>query len=91
MEYKEHLKKKIKQTINDSTGLKKLELVSVIVERTPECTSELIEECTIELINEGKIIEIEYEVPQTMYRTKSIFFPAGTEIRIVKPKTFEPK
>lgn len=35
-----------------------------------------------EMIHDGEIIEIEYELPSMEYRTKSIYFPSGTTIRI---------
>jgi len=98
MEYKEQFKIKIEKFINDSTGIKKMELIPHVIERTPECTTELITDCIEELVKEGKIMEIEYEVPPRIkpyisllrnkeikmnYRTKSMFFPANTTLRII--------
>jgi hypothetical protein len=35
-----------------------------------------------ELVEEGRLIEVEYTLPQMPYRTKSFLFSAGTEINI---------
>ena len=37
-----------------------------------------------ELVQEGKIIEIEYKLPEMDWRVKSFYLPAGTEIRIME-------
>lgn len=34
------------------------------------------------LVQEGKIVEVEYVLPQANYRCKSIYFPRGTEVRL---------
>ena len=91
MEYKEQFKIKIENFINESTGIKKMELIPHVIERTPECTTELITYCIEELVKEGKIMEVEYEVPQMNYRTKSIFFPANTTLRIINVRIIKSK
>ena len=82
---KEELKLLIVKTINESTGIKAMELIPEIFRVAKESSKSVNEDilgCLEELVLENRIMEIEYVLPQMSYRIKSIYFPIGTTIKI---------
>lgn len=60
-------------------GCKATELVA----RPEVATLDNVLELLPKLVKEGKLVEVEYDLPTISYRIKSLYFPAGTEIRQV--------
>jgi len=77
----EELKNKVLEIVTENNGCKLMELVVDCINlKDAACLSEAVEE----LVKEGRLIEIEYCVPNMSYRTKSFLLPANTEITIRK-------
>lgn len=80
---KEKLKGIILESIQNSTGMRGVELALTVLNKTMPLyfETELYQECLGELVAEGEVIELEYVLPEMEYRTKSMFFPKGTQIK----------
>ena len=37
-----------------------------------------------DLVKEGEVVEVEYVLPSMAYRVKSLYFPKGTEVTLVR-------
>lgn len=84
---REQLKESIVEAVSSKQGCKDMELFGV-----PEITTFLkdivefsnigIDSIIDELVKGGKLVEIEYTLPQMPYRVKSFLLPAGTHIMI---------
>lgn len=105
MSNKEDILKKIRQlildVIYDKQGIKATKLSTVVfsylydseIDITPlkdelkltDLWMGIIEE----LIKEGEIVEIEYNLPNMEYRTKSFYLPKGTTVNIVNKPDIE--
>ena len=75
----------IRKMVNESTGIKAVELatrVAVAMHEVEERATnyDIWEDGLDPLIESGEIIELEYILPDTDWRIKSIFFPKGTKI-----------
>ncbi len=74
------LKEIILRKVNNSTGIKAVELtLAVMSEINPlifEAKTYISE--LDELVKNGEILELEYTLPNMDYRIKSIYFPKGT-------------
>ncbi len=80
---KEHLKQVILKCIDDSTGIRGVELALAVLNKTMPhyFESSYYQECLEELVKSGEVVEVEYVLPEMSYRVKSIFFPKGTQIK----------
>jgi hypothetical protein len=80
---KEQLKDRIYNIIVSLQGCKATELGAKFDREMLE-TLRVIDLSTVltEMMHDKKIIEVEYELPQMSWRSKSFFLPYGTEIRI---------
>lgn len=78
------MKELIVQIINNSTGIKAVELTLALMEKTGPTKFDLnnYNICIHELLKEEAIVELEYWLPSMRERTKSIYFPKGTEFAI---------
>jgi hypothetical protein len=78
---KEEVKTFLVEKIVGLQGIKATELFSL-----PEVAVDLREFNIIdlmdELIGEGRIVEIEYALPEMNWRLKSFYLPAGTRVKI---------
>lgn len=82
----DELKTKIAERVFELQGCKATEIF--------HCT-ELVFECLVltrdlpaileEMVSEGKLVEVEYLLPNMNYRIKSFLLPAGTVLNNVKP------
>lgn len=75
------LKQEIIDIVNENGPIKPTELVVKIT--TPLsgiCLSEVIDE----LVRNGDIFEVVYQLPLMNYRVKSLLFPKGTVINIIR-------
>lgn len=79
----ESVERAILDTVRKSTGIKGTELALKVITLVHPRTFESAEYITIlnMLVHSGQILELEYIVPQTSYRIKSIYFPKGTTLR----------
>ena len=75
-------KERLVEKIVGLQGIKATALVSI-----PEIAVDLqefdIPDLLDELVGEGKILEIEYNLPEMPERIKSFYLPAGTKVRFV--------
>lgn len=80
---REQLKDRIYNIIVNLQGCKATELVLKFDREMLE-TLEVIDLSTVltEMMHDQKIIEVEYELPELNWRSKSFFLPFGTEVRI---------
>jgi hypothetical protein len=80
---KEELKQVILEVVNANTGMRGVELALKVLDRTMPryFESPQYQEALDELVAEGSIVELEYTLPEMDYRTKSIYFPKGTQIK----------
>lgn len=72
-------------------GAKKNELIVDVIGHYHKHTGKVLTAPEIiralgELIEAGELVELEYVLPDSDYRVRRIYFPKGTEIRIVNPK-----
>jgi len=78
------LKDVILELVNKGQGIKGPELATEVcvkcVEKGINATIEDYRPLLEQLVKDCEIVEIEYVLPSMTYRTKSIFFPKGTEI-----------
>lgn len=81
---KSALRSRIITIVNSSQGLKGVELSTRLAGEFLEFTGEEILHEIFDLIENGQLVEIEYELPTMMYRTKSFILPKGTAININK-------
>ena len=66
----EKLKNKVLEMVTENNGCKLMELVVDCIDlKDAACLSEAVEQ----LVKEGRLIEIEYCVPNMSYRTKKFF------------------
>jgi hypothetical protein len=80
---KEELKDRIHNIIVSVQGCKATELVTKF-DREMLKALDTFDLSTVltELMHDQKIIEVEYELPEMSWRSKSFFLPFGTEVRI---------
>jgi len=81
-------KEKITQAVNNHPGIKGMELVLTLFSSSEDAVrlGETFESLIEELVQNGDLIELEYVVPTMDYRCKSLYFPKGTELRVVNKK-----
>lgn len=84
MEMKQRLRNRILEIVNPSTGIKGMELATILANEFHPLTTEKILQEIFDLIKEGELIEIEYQLSTMDYRTKSFILPKGTSINISK-------
>lgn len=78
------MKDKLLKIVSESTGIKGVDLaVALVMEHGPANAMEMFQALK-DLVENGDIIEIEYVVPHMNYRAKSIYFPKGTELMVIK-------
>jgi hypothetical protein len=83
---KEGLKDLLADIINESMGIKATELAAH--ERLTPKLKEIKEAgiCLVDLLSElrdeGRIVEVEYILPDYSYRLKSFYLPSGTKINM---------
>lgn len=83
------IEKLMVEIINNSSGIKATELAVKAIEALQKIESRTadlpdpkdITDAMYSLSIKKRAIEIEYSVPRTPHRTKSIFFPIGTEFQ----------
>jgi len=75
-DYKEIIKTKI----DNSTGIKGVELSLAVMDVVNPAIFKFEEywNAITELVESGEVMELEFVLPQIDYRTKSIYFPKGT-------------
>jgi hypothetical protein len=80
---KEQLKDRIHNIIVNLQGCKATELVSRFDREMLEALDAFdLSTILTEMMHDKKLIEIEYELPEMSWRSKSFFLPYGTEVRI---------
>ena len=79
---KEEYCETVRTIVNNSTGIKAVELATQVALKS--CDFDIWKDALMPLIELGEIIELEYVVPATDYRIKSIFFPKGTKLIKIK-------
>ena len=81
-DYTVNLKKIILDIVNNSSGIKNVELALKVLHDTLPVQYDALEFMTIldGLVALGEIVEIEYTLPGYSNRIKSIYFPKGTNI-----------
>jgi len=87
------LREVILDEVNHRPGIKSIDLV-VAVMRAMSDNDDLFSHRdytrTIEsLVQEGELIEIEYTLPNMMYRIKSIYFPKDTKVALGNGESFD--
>jgi len=75
------IKEWIRNYVEESGPVKGTELISKIPEQFFKKDIDFVQVLD-ECVNEGLIMEIEYVVPRAHYRTKSLYFPNGSEVTI---------
>ena len=85
---KEQYKEIVRKIIDDSTGIKAVELATqVVLEVHDKCHErqefDIWNDALDPLIEAGEICELEYSLPAMNWRLKSIFFPKGTTFRMI--------
>ena len=97
MNKEQKIREQIIKVVNEAQGIKGVDLSCRLTEymnyefnmsgEIPITTySNLFQGIMEELVAAGEIIEVEYVLPSMDYRTKSMFFPKKTEIKIRKNK-----
>lgn len=80
-------KDQVKQLIVEAvTGpIKAVDLVLEVMQDAPinRAVSDSFGDYLDELVREGRLVEIEYVLPDMPERVKSVYFPAGTKVRTV--------
>lgn len=80
---KEYLKDHVYDVVVKSQGCKATEIVPHLsLEALQALETNDISTIIAELINERKLIEVEYELPEMNWRTKSFLLPFKTEVRV---------
>jgi len=84
---REEMMQKIVEKVYQSGPLKGTELIPAIIQENKDDLNlddyDMIH-LLDELVNSGKLIEIEYVLPKMDYRAKSMYFPIGTDMTIIK-------
>ena len=84
MEYMtiQEAKDKIVETINVAQGVKatQLAVMNEIIQLQHFNVPLLLND----LVREGRIVEVEYVLPEMKWRIKSFYLPAGSELRTLK-------
>lgn len=78
----DELKTKIAERVFELQGCKAVELCAM--EELVASNSDL-PAILEEMVSEGKLVEVEYLLPNMNYRIKSFLLPAGTVLNNVKP------
>ena len=74
-------------TVNDTTGIKAVELICRVAPIIYESDCRLQGDITAmleQLVKEGEVVELELLLPHANDRIKSMYFPKGTELRIME-------
>lgn len=80
---KERIKQIIVQYIDSTTGTKAVVLVTNLMAIDEVRGSDFdILPLIDELVTERRILELEYVLPDSNYRIRSIYFPKGTELKM---------
>lgn len=79
LQTKEDWKNYIVELVTRKQGCKMIEIICDRKIHALECNPEKLVE---ELVDEGKIIEVEYVLPEMTYRVKSFLLPVGTTITV---------
>lgn len=72
--------------IQDKAPIKAVDLALEIAKHRHGIGERDITETLERLVSAGLVKEVEYVLPNMAYRVKSMYFPEGTELRIVTPK-----
>jgi hypothetical protein len=86
----EKLKEILEAIINNSTGIKAIELACEIADfiHTNNYDSNQIQQSIEELLADEKICELEFIIPKLDYKIKSIYFPRGTKANLINLSPF---
>lgn len=76
----EMLEQTIKDAVNDSGGIKAVDLTLKVMRQLHPISYSARDFllCCDRLVSQGDLIELEYTVPNVHYRLKSMYFPKGT-------------
>ncbi len=82
------IKELIKKTVNQNPGIKGVNLVLDVTVSLSKEVDEWEEDAYFEaledLVSQKEIIEVEYVLPGLGNKIKSIYFPKGTDVRLLK-------
>lgn len=79
----DQLKQELCDIINEEGPIKMTELiVRIAKELVRDINIEQIFVALDDLVREKEVVEVEYVLPAMNYRTKSMYFPKGTEINV---------
>ena len=70
--------------VTDRQGCKAIELTAEAVSFFPAIDSATIISALGRLVMSGKLVEIEYTLPQLSYRVKSFLLPSGASLYLTK-------
>jgi hypothetical protein len=76
---KDEIKQLIVERVSEKAGLKAVHLASE--EDIVLACKDLPSICE-ELVEEGRLVEVEYVLPEMDWRIKSFYLPAGTVVRV---------
>jgi hypothetical protein len=68
--------------VNDGP-IKGVDLALEVASKVRDITPDDVHQSIDRLIKEHKILEVEYVLPSMDYRAKSLYFPQGTQIRVL--------
>ncbi len=82
------MKELIKKIVNENPGINGVKLATSVLEsfykEKRDWTQDDYFKNLEELISQKEIVEIEYVLPELENMVKSIYFPKGTDVRLVK-------
>lgn len=77
------VKQKIKDIVFDKTGIRSVELISVLIPQCLEIKTEIdYPELLEKMVDDKEIMEVEIIHPSFPERIKSMYFPVGTGISV---------
>lgn len=84
MSYKNIIDEVITKFVSEKAPIKGVELVTLLTEWGCKVSFEAdwIGEIN-RMVKELKIVEVEYSLPHSSYRLRSLYFPKGTVIRVL--------
>jgi hypothetical protein len=73
----------IRDMVDNSQGLKGVELVTKVMSNNLTINNNELMDTLFDMIERGEFVEIEYELPNMGYRTKSFIVPKGTKVNVI--------
>lgn len=83
-EMKKTIQERITEIVVVTQGIKGVELGARLATERLDLTIDQILIAVQDLVDTGELVEIEYNLPEMNYRTKSFYLPKGTEVRCLQ-------